>query len=183
MAVVVVTVVVAIMSALMVVAAAKKPPTDGGTVVVLGARINGAKPSRMLRDRLDVAAAYLRAVPQANCVVSGGLGEGEEYTEAAVMKQYLVQRGIAPSRITEENRSTDTHENITFSLMRIRQNGWDERLVIATQEFHQYRAAAVSRRLGVAEVSAVSCRSPHHLLPVYWVREWLAIARLWAIGY
>ncbi len=171
-----------VMSSMMI-AAAVKQPADNGTVVVLGARIYGERPSRMLRNRLDAAAIYLEDNPQAKCVVSGGLGKGEQYTEAYVMKKYLVERGIDAARIFEEGRSTDTHENIAFSLELIQQNGLDEHLVIATQEFHQYRAATLARRAGVAEVSAASCMSPPHLLLCYWVRECAAIARLWVFGY
>ncbi len=173
----------AVMSSFMIAAAAKKPSADGGTVVVLGARVLGDRPSRMLRNRLDAAAAYLTDNPSANCVVSGGLGKDEHYTEAYVMKKYLVACGIASARIVEEDRSTDTHENIAFSLALIRQHGWDERLVIATQEFHQYRAATLAKRAGVEKVSAATCMSPWHLLLCYWIRECAAIARLWIFGY
>ena len=80
--------------------AAVTPPEEGATVVVLGSKIYGDRPSRMLRDRLNAAADYLEQHPTSNFVVSGGLGEGEACTEAYVMRKYLVeQRGIDPSRI------------------------------------------------------------------------------------
>jgi uncharacterized SAM-binding protein YcdF (DUF218 family) len=172
-----------VISSFMVAAAVDKPAGGESTVIVLGARIHGDRPSRMLRERLDVAADYLKENPEAKCIVSGGQGSDEQYTEARVMKTYLCELGIAPERIFEEDRSTDTHQNIDYSLAIIREQGLSERVAIATQEFHQYRAATLARRAGLTDVSAVTTPSPLYLLLCYWVRECAAICRLWIFGY
>ena len=168
----------------LMVAAAVKSPTDGATVIVLGSKIYGSRPSLMLRGRLDAAADYLLAHPDSNCVVSGGLGKGETYTEAEVMRNYLVNdRGIDPARIACEDKSTDTHENTAFSLAVIEEKGWSRDVAIATQVFHQYRAGVNARSAGADSVGGVSCFSPPHLMLNYWVRECAAICRLWLLGY
>lgn len=172
-----------VISSFMIAAAVDKPAGGESTVIVLGARIHGDRPSRMLRERLDVAAAYLKKNPEATCIVSGGQGSDEQYTEAHVMKAYLCEQGIAPERIFEEGRSVDTHQNIDYSLAIIREQGLSERVAIATQEFHQYRAATLARRAGLTDVSAVTTPSPIYLLLCYWVRECAAICRLWLFGY
>ncbi len=172
-----------VISSFMVAAAVDKPQGGESTVIVLGARIHGDRPSRMLRERLDVAAAYLKENPKANCIVSGGQGPDEQYTEAHVMKAYLCEQGIAADRIIEEGRSTDTHQNMDYSLAIIREHGLSERVAIATQEFHQYRAATLARRAGLSDVSAVTTPSPFYLLLCYWVRECAAICRLWLFRY
>lgn len=172
-----------VISSFMIAAAVDKPAGGESTVIVLGARIHGDRPSRMLRERLDVAADYLKENPEATCIVSGGQGSDEQYTEAHVMKNYLCAQGIAPERVFEEGRSTDTHQNIDYSLAIIREQGLSERVAIATQEFHQYRAAILARRAGLTDVSAVTTPSPFYLLLCYWVRECAAICRLWVFGY
>lgn len=172
-----------VISSFMVAAAVNKPSGGESTVIVLGARIHGDRPSRMLRERLDVAVGYLNETPEAVCIVSGGQGLDEPYTEAHVMANYLREQGIADERIYEEGRSTDTHQNIDYSLAIIRERGLSERVVIATQEFHQYRAATLARRAGLTDVSAVTTPSPFYLLLCYWVRECAAICRLWVFGY
>lgn len=165
-------------------AASLRQPAEGATVIVLGSKIYGSRPSLMLRGRLDAAADYLQAHPAANCVVSGGLGKGETYTEAEVMKAYLVSdRGIDPSRIACEDRSTDTHENTALSMAVIEEMGWSRDVAIATQVFHQYRAGVNARAAGAASVGGVACLSPPHLMINYWVRECAAICRLWLTGY
>ncbi|MBQ7088736.1 MAG: YdcF family protein [Clostridia bacterium] len=170
-------------SALMIHAAAA-PPREGATVIVLGSKIYGDRPSRMMRQRLDAAAARLEADPAAHCVVTGGLGEGETYTEAYVMKKYLVeQKGIAPDRIACEDYATDTHENMALSMALIREKGWSTDVVVATQVFHQYRARQLAFASGADSVGGAACLSPVHLMLYYWVRECAAVCRLWLTGY
>ena len=47
------------------------------------------------------------------------LGVHEEDTEAEAMKKYLMEHGIPAERIIEEDRSTDTFENMKFSKEKI----------------------------------------------------------------
>lgn len=167
----------------LMVGAAHTQPAPNATAVVLGSKIHGDQPSRMLRDRLDAAADYLERNPDAHCVVAGGLGPGETYTEAYVMKKYLVeQRGIDPDRIAREDRSTNTQENLAFSLEIIRRQGWSTHVVVATQVFHQYRAGRMALSAGAASVGGAACYTPRHLLLNYWFRECAAIGRLWVFG-
>ncbi len=171
-----------VLSGFMLSAAAHEPAADS-TVVVLGSKIYGDRPSRMLGDRLRLAAAYLKANPDLNCVVAGGLGRGETYTEAYVMRKYLVETcGIDPARIACENASTDTRENLLFSMKIIEERGWNRSVVTVTQYFHQYRAQSWARQAGAEGVGSVACLTPPHLLINYWVREWAAVCRLWIIG-
>lgn len=170
-------------SALMV-HAASASPCEGATVIVPGSKIHGDQPSRMMRQRLDAAADRLIADPTAHCVVSGGLGPGETYTEAYVMKKYLVeQRGIAADRIACEDTSTDTHENIELSMAIIREKGWSTDVVIATQVFHQYRTRRLAYAAGADSVGGAACWTPRHLTLYYWARECAAVCRLWLTGY
>ena len=172
-----------VITGLMIHASVAQPRQDA-TVIVLGSKIHGDRPSRMLRDRLDAAADYLEANPDSHCVVSGGLGEGETYTEAYVMRKYLVEeREIAEERIACEDVSTDTHENVHLSMAIIQENGWSTDLAIATQVFHQYRARRLAKMAGADSVGGVPCLTPVHLMLNYWVRECAAICRLWLFRY
>ena len=173
-----------VISTVMIVAAVPRQAPEGATVIVLGAKITpGGNPSRMLAGRLNAAARYLEQNPASVCIVSGGQGDDESESEAAVMRRYLLSAGVAEERIIMEDRSEDTHQNIDYSLAIIRERALSEDLVIATQEFHQYRAAVLCRRAGAASVRPATCASPLHLLLCYWVRECAAICRLWLLRY
>ena len=166
----------------MLTAAAKTPPKQA-TVIVLGAGLSGNQPSLMLAQRLNAAAHYLEKNEESVCIVSGGQGPDEVCPEAQVMYNYLVAKGIDPSRIYQESRSTSTDENIHFSHEIIQQNGLSDEIVIATQEFHQFRAQSMARRAGLSKVGACTCRSPWYLLECYWVREFAAVCHFWLLGY
>lgn len=160
----------------------RQPVAQGdATVIVLGCKVNGEEPSLMLRRRLQCALAYLQQNPQASCVVSGGMGENESCTEAHVMKKYLVENGIAPDRIYEENRSTNTDTNIQNSLALIAQEGLSDNLVICTDGFHQLRAWLYVRRYG-AQATAISGKTPPLVVPSYAVRELGGILKMMLIG-
>ena len=49
-------------------------------------------------------------------IVSGGLTPGSQFSECEIIKSAMVARGVPPERILEEHRSTNTGENVIFSL-------------------------------------------------------------------
>ena len=65
---------------------------QGETVIVLGCKVNGDRPSLMLQRRLDTAVAYLNENPDARCIVSGGQGDNETRSEAAVIFQRMLKK-------------------------------------------------------------------------------------------
>ena len=162
-----------VLTACMVRSARKTPPLDT-TVVVLGCKVNGEAPSRMLKSRLDCAADYLLENPTARCVVSGGQGEKEVVTEAQVMFEYLMGKGISPERIYMEEQSTNTAETIQFSHMIFEKEALGDTVVIVTDGFHQFRAALLARQEGLKPY-AVSAPTVWYLLPTYYVRELFAL--------
>ena len=162
---------------------AARPVPENATVIVLGASVIEDRPCRMLADRLDAAVRYLEENPASACIVSGGQGPDEQYTEASVMKAYLIERGIDSSRIWEEDRSTNTSENIRFSKQIIEEQGLSDTVVIATQEFHQYRAQQFAKKAGLEQAGPCTCRTPWYLLLGYWVREFAAVSRMVLLGY
>jgi uncharacterized SAM-binding protein YcdF (DUF218 family) len=49
-------------------------------------------------------------------IVSGGVTPGSPLSECEIIKSAMVAKGIPPERILEEDRSTNTGENVIFSL-------------------------------------------------------------------
>ncbi len=163
------------LSCLMVSAMNSAPP-EHATVIVLGSKVDGTVPSADLRVRLETAAGYLKANPQAGCIVSGGKGAGELVTEASVMKEYLAKLGIDPSRIVTEDRSKTTKENLAYSLAIIRKNNRSEDIAIVTDEYHQYRAGRIAQSLGMKPY-AVCAATPWYIFSACWARELLALTK------
>lgn len=91
-------------------------PDDLDYLIVLGAQVYKNGPSPVLKFRLDKAYEYLTANPDTRCIVTGGQGSNEPFTEASCMADYLVKRGIDSGRIILEDKSTTTAQNLTNSM-------------------------------------------------------------------
>lgn len=135
---------------LMVRASSEGRHVDADAIIVLGAAVHGDKVTWVLENRLNTAAEYLEAHPNAVCVVSGGQGSGETVTEASAMKKYLVEHGVDASRIYTEERATNTKENFEYSKEIIDGLlGADAKIAFVTTNFHVYRAGRVAAAQGV----------------------------------
>ena len=137
-------------------AAADRPSGDDapGTVVLLGCQVYNGRPSMMLQGRIEAA-----------------------YDGCAA--QVLTDMGIAPERVYAEEKSFDTRENLLFAAEIIRANGLDTHVVIASDNFHQYRGQLFAREAGL-EARSVGCFSPWFLGPGYACREVVGILATWA---
>ena len=155
-----------------------KHGTDASTVVVLGCRVYGERASLSLVERLEAAYDYLTEHPNADCVVSGGQGPGEDISEAECMYRWLVGKGIDASRIYKEDKSTSTEENIAFSKLVIEENDLFQKIVIVTNEYHIYRAGMIADEEGLVW-GAKPAGSAWWLFPTYYVRELYAILAEW----
>lgn len=163
---------------MMAVQAENRPGPEDCTVVVLGCQVSAnGEPTVMLRDRIDAAYDYLSAHPESRCVASGGQNDNEPISEASCIRNTLVARGIHPDRIYLEDRSRSTEENLTFSAELIRKEGLPTRVAIASDNFHQLRAAVWARRGGLDPWS-IGCVTWWPLSPGYWAREAAAVTVL-----
>lgn len=162
---------------LMVRAAGNRPP-ENTTAVVLGCGVKGTRPSRILMERLNAAYNYLEENPEAVCILSGGQGPGEDISEAECMFRYLTGRGIAPERLFLEDASTNTQENLEFSMQLLGEQGLDGPITIVTSDFHAYRASRVADKLGITSYSTPS-GTFFVYLPTFYVRELYGILYYW----
>lgn len=137
-------------------------------VIVLGARVNGTRPSVSLENRLEVAYDYLTQHPDADVILSGGQGDGEDITEARCMYEYLTSRGISADRIYLEERSTSTAENILFSKEIYNFDG--KSVALVSSGFHLYRAKLLARSNDI-EAYGIAAPSEVFITPHYMMRE------------
>ncbi len=157
-------------------------PENAKAVIVLGCKVNGETPSRMLARRLDSAYEFLCENDDVICIVSGGKGDDEKISEALAMKSYLTQKGISADRVIMEDKSTNTYENLKFSAEILKE--YDIRdVAIVTDGFHQYRASYIAKafNLNTSAINAENDCITRPLIPTYWVREWMAITKEYII--
>ncbi len=151
------------------------------TVLVLGCQVAGDRPSIMLRGRIEAAYNYLADHPETVCIATGGQGTGENISEAECIRQELIAMGIDAQRIYIEDRSTNTLQNIILSSIIIDEHNLPTTVALASDNFHQFRAAYYARQWGL-EPLALGCESPWYLGAGYWAREVLALVKIWLLG-
>jgi len=157
-----------------------KAPKNADYLIVLGARVKGKEPSKVLACRIDAAAKYLKENTDTRVIASGGKGPGEDISEAEAIKRELVSRGINEARIRLEDRSTDTYENIEFSKAFIPPNA--ELGVVVTNTFHVYRALSIAHFQGL-RVEGLSAKTPWSAVLISYSREYLAITKFYLERY
>jgi len=157
--------------------AATVPAVSCRYVIVLGAGVNGTVPSLSLRERLDAAYDYMRANPEAICVVSGGQGRGEDITEALCMYNDLTGKGIDPERVWMEDKATNTQENIACSLALIEEKTGQrpDTAGIVSSEYHLFRAGLFAREQNLTAVGIPAKTSWFSLRLNYFLREIVAV--------
>lgn len=140
-------------------------------IIVLGAQVRESGPSAALKYRLDEAVEYLEDNPKTICIVSGGQGANEPYSEAEGMAQYLKEQGIDASRILLEDKSLNTEQNMEYSKALIKDGA---SVGIITNDFHLFRAKQIARKYGLDNICGIAAKSTPVYLPNNMLREFLA---------
>lgn len=155
---------------------------EPATMLILGCQVHPWGPSILLRDRLDEALDYLEEHPDMTVIVSGGQGPDEHASEAACMRDYLVQAGVEPARILVEDQSHNTHQNILYSTRLMQEQGVDveQGVLMVSNGFHLTRARMLWDRVtGEGEhLSTLAAPSSHPPSRLWmYIREPLALAK------
>lgn len=147
-------------------------------IIVLGARLYGEIPSPSLLQRLKVALMYLENNKDTKVIVSGGQGLDEDVPEAYAMKKYLLSKGIEKDRIIMEDKSTNTFENLRFSLDKIREidNRENIEVFIATNKYHIFRSKFLAKRLGMKPYGLPAKIPPTTKIYAY-IREYFGVIK------
>ena len=148
---------------------------DASHVIVLGAGLIDGKVPPLLASRLDKAVEVAqRQKPPATLVPSGGQGADESRPEGVAMAEYLGERGVASERIIVEKQSATTQENLLFSLELLPEKRKD--LAVVTSDYHVFRAALLTRRLGIA-AQVIGAKTAAYYVPSAFLREFVAALR------
>lgn len=149
-------------------------------VIILGARVEGNKPSLSLKYRLDKALEYLSKHPDTLVIVTGAQGEDEEIPESIVMRDYLIDKGYDKERIFTEEVSTSTYENLKEAKKLLDRELGEYKALIISQDYHLFRARMLAERVGM-EVSTLEAKTPRESFLMSRLREFLAVIKSYLI--
>ncbi|MDO4545156.1 MAG: ElyC/SanA/YdcF family protein [Bacillota bacterium] len=143
---------------------------DPQCILVLGASVNNdGTPSRMLKDRLDLAISLYHAGVAPKLLLSGDNGQ-VVYNEVNVMKNYAVNAGVPESDIFLDHAGFSTYESVYRSdyIFKV------DSMVVVTQKYHMYRALYGCNRMDITALGATSDQKDYHGQDMREIREFLA---------
>jgi uncharacterized SAM-binding protein YcdF (DUF218 family) len=130
-----------------------------GAIVVLGAAQYVGHPSPVLRARLDHALALWRRGLAPRVVLTGGVGEGDTTSEAAVGRKYAQQHGVPDSAILIEPHGRTTSESMA-EVAALLQGERERSVILVSDPFHMLRLSILARRYGLTPLMSPTRTSP-----------------------
>jgi len=150
-------------------------PGSADAMIVLGAQVNpDGTPSVQLEWRLTKALEVYQT-KRTPIVVTGAQGADEPRTEASVMREWLIARGVPPEDIRMDESSMNTRENIANAMQYL--PGVKDVLIV-TSDYHLPRAMQIARDQGL-NPSGVG--SP--IKPEYWWKNHFRETLAWGKYY
>lgn len=147
--------------------------SDAKYIIVLGAKLHGDRPSKSLKYRMDVALKIMNNNKNIKLIASGGKGEDEKIPEAHAIRDYFINNGISEDRIIVEDKSTNTFENLSFSLNLIPEKE-NVAINIVSNRYHLLRSKILAKRVSFVPYS-VPARTPKTVLFKSYIREFVAL--------
>ncbi len=150
---------------------AKTPYNDKcDYLMVLGNQVVGKDtPSKLMLERTERAAEYLKENEDCFVVVCGGITTDEQIiSESELMRSILVDKGINEDRIILENKSTTTFENFEFAKEKIEAHSGEkiEKVDVAflSSDYHIHRAGVIADHFGFNDIGRVVAESEEGFL-------------------
>ncbi len=125
---------------------------EADCAIVLGCGIEDSEtPSKMLKDRLDVGIELYRQGIVPKILLSGDNGQ-EYHNEIHVMLKYTKDAGVPEEDIFCDHAGFSTYDSMyrTGSIFEAK------KVIVVTQEYHQYRALYIGNKLGLDVIGVAS---------------------------
>jgi uncharacterized SAM-binding protein YcdF (DUF218 family) len=180
-----------------------KPPYG---IIVLGGAINDSLSAARGQtvfdeggERITEAVVLAKRFPDARIVYTSGTNSvlGGISSEAARARDFMAQMGVAPERVTIEDKARNTDENARFTAAIVHPEP-GQRWVVVTSAFHMPRAMGVFEKAGFHPIAyPVSFYTvgqwagdfylifdPARNLRLFQLalHEWIGLAAYWATG-
>jgi uncharacterized SAM-binding protein YcdF (DUF218 family) len=137
-------------------------------IVVLGAAHYLGRPSPVLKARLDHALGLWKRQMAPRIVFTGGTGEGDTTSEAAVGRNYALKRGVPDSAILIESHGRTTSESMQAVATLLHDRGL-QRVILVSDGFHMRRLSIIARRYGLEPYGSPTTTSPISASPA---KQW-----------
>lgn len=147
-------------------------------IVIFGAAVRpDGRASAALLRRIDYGYEAARRMPDAHVLCSGGVGRFGP-SEASIMAEVLIDRGVAVERLILDEVSLDTLQNVEAAVRQEREGGHPY-VVVCSDGYHLPRIRVLLALHGIETRAGPVPRGPAGASAAYWIgmslRELLAI--------
>lgn len=120
-------------------------------IVILGNKVElNGMPSLRLQSRLDKGIELYEQSISEKILVSGGTGK-EGFDEAVVMKNYLVEQGIAAEKIVIDSKGIDSYNTAKNTKAFMQNNNLMSALIVSNY-YHISRTRVAFKKVGIETV-------------------------------
>ena len=128
-------------------------------IVVLGAAQYVGRPSPVLRARLDHAIELYRRRLAPRIIFTGGFGDRDTTSEAAVSQRYAIEHGVPAGAIMIENSGRSTSQSLQ-NVAKLMDAEPSRDVILVSDPFHMLRLSILARRYGMTPFASPTRTSP-----------------------
>lgn len=122
--------------------------------IILGAATSGEKVSPVYRERINHGIWLFENGYVDYLILTGGVGKGNEKSDAYVAKQYAIEKGVPEQVILIEEKSKITEENLEYAKEIMDAFSMDTAIIVS-DPLHMKRAMLMAKDYGIE-----ACSSP-----------------------
>jgi uncharacterized SAM-binding protein YcdF (DUF218 family) len=139
--------------------------TQSDCIIVLGAAIQGTTASPVYAERIQHGINLYKAGHAPKLIFTGGIGDGEEFSESSVGQSIAIQQGVPARDLLLEEKSRTTQQNLYEARDLMKQHKIVS-AVIVSDPLHMKRAMMMAKDLGITAVPSPTPTSRYRSLRV-----------------
>lgn len=121
--------------------------------IILGAATYNGTISPVYRERVNHGITLYKEGYVEKLIVTGGMGNGNDESDAKTAKQYAISQGIPEADILTEETSTITQENLKNAKVIMEENGYVTAILVS-DPLHMRRSMLLAKDAGITAYSS-----------------------------
>lgn len=130
---------------------------------MLGAAIWEGEPSPVFRERINHAIWLYNNGYVEKIILTGGKGEGEQFAESEVAREYAIQNEVPPEALLIETKSAITEKNLNYAYELASEHNL-KTFTIVSDPLHMKRAMLMAKTIGMEAYSSPTQTSAYQSL-------------------
>ncbi len=141
----------------------KDQKCQADVAIILGASAYNGEVSPVYQERINHGIYLYNQGYVKKLIVTGGVGEGNNESDAYYAKQYAISQGIPEMDILTEDTSTITQENLENAKVIMDENTYNTAIIVS-DPLHMKRAMLLARDAGINAYSSPTTTSKYESL-------------------